>query len=313
MRVIDEAGVVRALPWRALIDALAETFKEGCEQPLRTVHTVQVPDEPDANLLMMPAWRCGDRLAVKLAFIAPGNGRRDMPVVSASIVVFDARTGVAEAMIDGGEVTARRTAAASALAADHLARGDAETLLIVGAGRIASNLIPAHCAVRPYRRVLVWARNAEKARAFAVRDHGVAAEVVAAADLDAAVADADVVSCATLSTEPLVAGAKLKPGAHVDLVGGYLWNMREADDTAVKRAAGSIYVDTYDGVLSEAGDILQPLENGTIDRSDIAGDLAALCRGEAAGRTADDQVTLFKSVGAAIEDFAAARLAAAAS
>ncbi|SLN73364.1 L-lysine cyclodeaminase [Falsiruegeria litorea R37] len=307
MKVFSDASVAEALPWQALIADLRQAFAQGVSQPLRTAHTIPVPGEPDATFLAMPAWEEGGKLAVKILFIAPGNTGRNLPAVNASVMVFDAVTGQAEAAMEGAELTARRTAATSALAADLMARRDAKSLLIVGAGTIASNLIPAHMAVRDYDRITIWARKPEQAQALAGR-FGDAVSV--AADLDAAVADADVIAAATLTNDPLIKGALLKEGVHLDLVGGFTTDMREADSDAMKRAAGGIIVDTYDGAMAEAGDITQPLAEGAITRVDIAGDMAELCRGEAQPRQSDTQITVFKSVGAAIEDFVAARMVA---
>ena len=308
MRVLTDPEIKQALPWSALISELKDAFTKGVSQPLRTAHSVPVPGEPDASFLMMPAWEEGGKLAVKILFIAPGNSMRNLPAVNASVIVFDAVTGQAEAVMEGAELTARRTAATSALAADLMARKDVNNLVIVGAGAIAENLVRAHCAVRDYKNITIWARRPEQAAALAER---IGDGVHATRDLDAAVAQADVIAAATLANEPLIKGALLKDGAHLDLVGGFTQAMREADDEAVNRAGGGIIVDTFDGAMAEAGDITQPLETGVITREDIVGDLAALCRGEAAPRRSDTQNTLFKSVGAAIEDFVAARMAAA--
>jgi ornithine cyclodeaminase len=307
MRVLDEAAVRAALPWSGLIAALREVFAAGCEVPLRTAHTITVPGDPDALLLMMPAWQGGRLIVVKIVNVVPGNSARALPAVAASLLVFHGRTGALLAMLDGGEVTARRTAAASALAADSLARADAAELLVVGAGRIAANLAHAHCAVRAYRRVRIWARRQDAAASLAGALQGLAPEVSTAASLDPAVRDADVLSCATLAAAPLVRGAWLRPGAHLDLVGGYTPQMREADDDAVRRA-GMIYVDTFAGALAEAGDIVQPLASGVIARAQIAGELADLCRAGGKPPRDAEAVTLFKSVGTALEDYAAATL-----
>jgi alanine dehydrogenase len=308
MRVLDREAVRAALPWDRLIAALRAAFAEGCVVPARMAHTVEIPGDPDATLMLMPAWRGGQFIVTKIVTVVPGNRTRGAPVVDASMLVFDGRDGTLRAILDGGEVTARRTAAASALVADALARKDAAHLLIVGAGRIAANLASAHCSVRPYRRVSVWARRAEAARALAARVQGVAPEVSVSEALEPAVRDADVVSCATLAQNPLVHGAWLKPGAHLDLVGGYTPRMREADDEAMRRAA-VIYVDTRDGALAEAGDIVQPLASGVIGRERISGELADLCRGGGPRRPDDRAITVFKSVGTALEDYAAATLA----
>jgi len=308
MKVILDAQVKDLLPWDVLISELREAFSTGVSQPLRTAHTIPVPGEPDASFLAMPAWEEGGKLAVKILFIAPGNSARNLPAVNASVMVFDAVTGQAEAAMEGAELTARRTAATSALAADLMARKDATSLLIVGAGTIAGNLIPAHRTVRDYDTVQIWARRPERALELAARFDD---NVTAITDLDAAVAQADVIATATISSDPLIKGALLKDGAHLDLVGGFTTEMREADSEALKRAPGGIIVDTYDGAMAEAGDITQPLADGSITRADIVGDMAELCRGEARPRQSDSQITVFKSVGAAIEDFVAARMVAA--
>ena len=308
MRYLDHDAVRHALPWHRLIAALRETFAAGCEVPLRTVHTLAVPGEPDASLLMMPAWQQGDTLVVKVVTVMPGNGARGMQSVHAVVLAFDGRDGTLRAVLDGDAVTERRTAAASALAADFLARRGASHLLIVGAGRIAANLASAHASVRAYRRVTVWARRAEAAATFAANLRNTAPDIRVAASLEAAAREADVISCATLATEPLVQGAWLKPGAHLDLVGAYRAHMRESDDTAVRRA-DVIYVDTFTGALAEGGDIVQPLQNGVLTRDRIAGELADLCRGTGPGRTSDQHITLFKSDGTALEDYAAIKLA----
>ena len=308
MRYLDHEAVRRALPWDRLIAALRETFAAGCEAPLRTVHTIGVPNEPNASLLMMPAWQAGDTLVVKVVTVTPGNGARGMQSVHAVALAFDVRNGTLRAVLDGDAVTERRTAAASALAADFLARHDASHLLIVGTGRIAANLASAHANVRTYRRISVWARRAEAAETFAANLRDTAADVRVASSLEAAVREADVIACATLATEPVVQGAWLKPGAHLDLVGAYRSHMRESDDTAVRRA-DVIYVDTFTGALAEGGDIVQPLNSGVLTRGRIAGELADLCRGTGPTRPDDNAITLFKSVGTALEDYAAVKLA----
>ena len=307
MRYLDHDAVCQALPWDRLIAALRETFAAGCEAPLRTVHPLAVPGEPNASVLMMPAWQAGDTLVVKIVTVMPGNGARGMQAVHAVALAFDARDGTLRALLDGDAVTERRTAAASALAADFLARRDAAHLLIVGAGRIAENLASAHASVRAYRRISVWARRTDAAEAFVATLRGIA-DVRIASSLEAAVREADVISCATLATEPLVQGAWLKPGAHLDLVGAYRSHMRESDDGAVRRA-DVIYVDTFTGALAEGGDIVQPLAAGVLSRERIAGELADLCRGTGPSRPDDNAITLFKSVGTALEDYAAVKLA----
>ena len=305
MLTIDADSVRRLTGFKPLIEAIREMFARDTVMPVRHAHTVEVPGEADATLLIKPAWTTGEYIGVKLVTVFPGNAERGMESINAAYLLFDGGTGQVLAMVDGGELTARRTAAASALAADYLARADARHLLMVGTGRLAPNLIAAHRAVRPIRRVTVWGRNRSKAAAVAEQVSG--ADANATDDLDAAVSQADIVSCATLASDPLVHGRLLKPGAHVDLVGGYTPAMREADDEAVRRA--TVFCDTREGAPTEAGDLIQPLESGLITESDIAADLYDLCRGKHAGRAGDDEITLFKSTGAALEDLAGALLA----
>ena len=194
----------------------------------------------------------------------------------------------------------------SALAASYLAREDAAHLVMIGAGALAPHLVRAHASVRPIKRVTLWNRTRRRAvqTAFALSVGGLEVEVTD--DLEAAVREADIVSCATLSATPLVRGKWLKKGAHVDLVGAYTPKMREADDDAIKRAR--VYVDTRAGAPKEGGDIVQPLKSGVLKKDGIRGDLFELCRGKAKGRARPSEITLFKSVGTAIEDLAAAML-----
>jgi ornithine cyclodeaminase len=223
-------------------------------------------------------------------------------------MVFDATTGVPLAAIDGQSLTVLRTAAASALAADYLARADASTLLMVGTGQLAPALVAAHATVRRLSRIMVWGRNPTKAAALADRLRGDGFDATAAADIEGAARRADVISCATLAHEPLVRGAWLKPGAHLDLVGAFTPAMRETDDEAMRRA--HIFVDTREGALAEAGDVIQAIAAGAMTAADIAGELSELCRGTVSGRRHDQEITVFKSVGTALEDLAAAELVA---
>jgi ornithine cyclodeaminase/alanine dehydrogenase-like protein (mu-crystallin family) len=306
MRVLDAAQTAASLPFERLIPALREAFITGAEAPLRHRHDIAQPDGTTAALLLMPAWRADGFLGVKVVSVYPGNGTRNLPAVSASYLLCDGATGEHLALIDGAEITRRRTAAASALAASYLARDDAASLLIVGAGHIAGLMAAAYRVVRPISRVRVWNIREQGAARLAarLRAEGVAAEAVT--DLPAAVAEADIVTCATLAREPLVRGEWLRPGTHLDLIGGFTPAMREADDEAVRRSR--VFIDT-DAALAEAGDLLDPIAHGVLRRDDIAGSLFTLCRGEAMGRRGRGEITLFKSVGSALEDLAAAGLA----
>jgi alanine dehydrogenase len=302
---LDSAVVRDALDLHSLVETLRTTFREGCEAPLRHHHAIAGAGAPSGMMLLMPAWVPGRYLGVKLVNVFPENGQRGLPAVQGIYALFSGQTGEMLATIDGNELTARRTVAASALAASYLARQDASTLLLVGTGRLARLMAQAHASVRPIRNVLVWGRDLAKAEALAAELRADFAQVEVATELAQAVSAADIVSCMTLSREPLVRGEWLRPGCHLDLVGGFTPEMREADDEAVRRA--SVFVDTS-GALAEAGDIVIPLRTGVLARQDIRADLEALTRGTHPGRTRDDEITLFKSVGASLEDLAAAVL-----
>jgi len=307
MRIIGPSEVHGALDFPSLVESLRQAFRSGCTVPLRHHHEVPVPGAPDATLLLMPAWQTGQHIGVKMVTVFPSNAERSLPSVMGIYVLLDGRTGEPRALIDGPALTLRRTAAASALAASYLARPDCERLLVFGTGALAPHLVEAHASVRPIRNVLVWGRNPEKAAKLAHRLDRRNLKVAATEDLAAAVRGAHIITCATLSNEPLILGQWLPLGVHVDLVGGFTPQMREADDEAIRRAR--VFVDTREGALKEAGDIVQPLASGVLAESDVAGDLFELCRGTRAGRRYHDQITLFKSVGTALEDLAAAQLA----
>jgi len=307
MRVVSAEDIQNVLTYRALIDALANAFKSDVVVPTRHHHTIAQPGT-DATLLLMPAWGDGDEryIGCKIVTVFPDNAKIQHPSVHGQYLLMSGETGEPLALLDGRALTAWRTACASALAARYLAREDAAHLVMVGAGALAPHLIRAHATVRPIKRVTIW--NRTRARAISL-GFGIALagiEVDIAENLEAAVRDADIVSCATLSSQPLIKGAWLKKGAHLDLVGGFTTKMREADDQAVKRAR--IFVDTRAGAAKEAGDIVVPMRKKIIDAKAIKGDLFDLTRGKAKGRTSASQITLFKSVGSAIEDLAAAML-----
>ena len=305
MRYFD-AGEIRArLPWPRLLAALDAMLKDDVAAPLRAHHSIDMPGGPPASLLLMPAWRSGRRIGVKLVTVFPGNAQRNERAVAAVYALFDARNGAPLALFDGEEITARRTAGASAYAATRLARVDARHLVLVGSGRLARGLIEAHSQVRPIERVSVWSRTPGRAQAAATAMAKDGLPVTAVRDLERAVREADIVSCATLSIAPIIRGEWLAPGVHLDLVGAFRANMRETDDAAIARA-DLIVVDQRVAVLAEGGDIVQAMKSGVIGEADIAADLADLARGTHPGRTRDDEVTVFKSVGFALEDLAAA-------
>lgn len=305
MLQLDAEAIRVHLPWTRMLDALERALRSDVCAPLRGSHTIEVEGGPPASLLMMPAWRSGHRLGVKLVTVFPGNAQRGERSVAAVYVLFDARDGRPLAMLDGDEITARRTAGASAYAARFLARADAQHLVMVGAGRQARGLIEAHASVRPIDRISLWSRTGAHAVAAAREMARDGLPVTACADLEAAVRTADIVSCATLSTTPLVRGAWLAPGMHVDLVGAFRSHMRESDNALVQRA-DVVIVDDRTAVLAEGGDIVQAIRSGAIGESSIAGSLRDLANGAHPGRVNDGQITVFKSVGFALEDLAAA-------
>lgn len=313
MRFVDAAGIGRLLVYPDLIDALDAAFRSPVVTPVRHHHPIERGGEPNAMLLLMPAWDdmseavADDALiGIKIVTVVPGNAARAKPSVVGAYLLISGLTGEPLAVMDGTRLTLRRTAAASALAARHLARPDASRLVMVGAGALAPHLIEAHASVRPIREVAIWNHRPEKAEALAAALQGRPYTVTATADLEAALRGADIVSAATLSKAPLVRGAWLSPGTHVDLVGAFTPEMREADDEAVARSR--VFVDTRAGATKEAGDIVQPIRSGVLREAGIVADLFELCRGEKTGRGSADEITLFKSVGTAIEDLAAARL-----
>lgn len=308
MRIISAAEVEAALDFPSLVDRLRQAFRRDIEVPLRHHHTVQTQGERDATLLLMPAWQPGRHIGVKMVTIFPDNAQQSLPAVMGVYLLVDGTTGSPLALIDGPMLTAKRTAAASALASSYLSQQDSERLLMVGTGTLAPHLIMAHASVRPICNVLIWGRNEDKAARLAKRLDRGDFRVRHTADLEEAARGAQVISCATLTEEPLINGSWLQPGQHLDLVGGFTPAMREADDEAIRRAR--VFVDTRAGATKEAGDIVQPIEAGVLNPDDIAADLFELTRGQRAGRRFYDQITLFKSVGTAIEDFAAAQLVA---
>jgi ornithine cyclodeaminase len=307
MKTIDAAATRDALPFDRLIPALRAMFVAGCEVPLRHTHTLaDAAGDTAGTLLIMPAWQPGAYLGIKTVGIFPGNSQRGLPGLHSTYLLFDAQTGVPLAQLDGNEITSRRTAAASALAASFLSRADARHLLVVGAGRVGSLLPAAYRAVRPIERVTVWDRHSASAQALVERLRADGIEAQAAGDLHAAAAEADIVSCATLATEPVLHGAWLRPGCHLDLIGSFTPAMREADDACFGDGA-RLYVDTAEA-LHKSGELLGPMARGVFAAADVAGTLADLCSGRVPGRRDGDGRTVFKSVGTALEDLAAAVL-----
>lgn len=305
MRTFDAATTRELLPFDRLIDALRAMFVQGCIVPQRHVHSIGPADAPLGTVLIMPAWREGSYLGIKTVNVFPGNASRQLPGLFSTYTLYDATTGAPVAQIDGDEITSRRTAAASALAASYLAPAQASKLLVIGAGRVGRLLPLAYRAVRPIKEVWVCDRNeAQMAKTVdELRSQGFHAHVVS--DVPEVAACADIVCCATLASTPVVSGAWLKPASHLDLIGSFTPQMREADDACFEQAR--LYVDTHEALM-KSGDLLGPMERGVFSAADIRATLADLCRDGAAARPRASERTVFKAVGTALEDLAAAML-----
>lgn len=302
MRIVSAEEVAAALPWPALVERLAKTFRSGVEAPPRHHHAMHRPDG-EATMLLMPAWERDGYIGVKMVNVFPQNADHGLPAISGVYFLSEGAHGRPLACLDGSELTRRRTAAASALAARELARTDASTLLVVGTGKLAPMVIEAHAAVRPITRVRIWGRSPEKAQRLAA-EYADRFETEAVTDLKAAVPEADLISCVTLSTEPLVRGEWLSTGTHLDLIGAFRPSMRETDGECLRR--GEVFVDTFAGARGEAGDIHQAIDEGAFDFDEIRADLAELLLARQPGRSSEEAITVFKSVGASLEDLAAA-------
>ena len=259
----------------------------------------------------MPVWQESKQLGLKVVTVAPENRGQGLPTVHALFILMDTATGVPIALMDGEQLTLRRTAAASALASDYLSRKESQHLLLVGTGRLAPHMTIAHCMMRPIQHVSVWGRNSHSVAqtAEALRKEGLPEHItiIESHDLSQSAQQADIICCATTSKEPLIFHDWVKPGTHIDLVGGFRPDMREADDELMRHA--QIFVDTVEGTLAEAGDLIQPIQKGLITSGAIRAELADLTTDRHAGRLNNDDITVFKSVGTAIEDLCAASLA----
>ena len=307
MQLITAEVLAHRLPYPELIAQLNKAFQQDIVSPERAHHTIPVPGYQSGTLLSMPAWRSGDMLGVKLVTVFPDNPNRGARTIQGLYGLFDATSGTPIAAMDASELTQRRTASASVLAATYLARKASSDLLIVGTGNMVPYLFDAYRSMFPIHSVTLWGRSPDKARQVATLLAGTDITVQVATNLAEACSLADIISCATPSTTPLVRGEWVESGTHVDLIGGFTPEMRESDDEMVQKA--SLFVDTRVGALAEAGDLIQPLRSGHITESDILADLHDLAHQRHHGRGSDREITLFKSVGTALEDLAAAQLA----
>ena len=317
MRFITAPEIEIALDQKSLIEALRRAFRMGAsarpyEAPLRNRFYVENVHADPTILLNMPSWQVDGDLGIKMVTVNTGNPAKGLPMVQGVYLFLDATTGKVRGILEAEMITVKRTAAASALASSYLSRSDASRLLIVGAGALARHCIDAHRAVRPISDVLVWNRTPKRAEElvanYRLQDDASALNSIGVTDdLEAAVSGADIVTCITASSEPVIFGDWVREGTHVDLVGAFSPDSRESDDALVQKAR--IFVDTRTGALAEAGDLIIPLNKGLITEDDVAADLFDLTQGERDGRRFYEQITLFKNCGSAIEDLVAARLA----
>jgi len=290
-----------------LISSLKSSFSSNdIIVPMRHHHDFPNPSiGPDSTLLLMPAWKPSNEAGVKVVTVSPENGQFDLPSIQGTYIYLDAEKGKIKALLEAKNLTAKRTAAASALASSFLSRENSSSLLMIGTGALSINLIKAHASVRPIKTVYVWGRDIEKAQSICETLKSESFNCLPIKNIKEKMSEVDIISSATLSKTPLVLGEYLKAGQHIDLVGAYKKDMREADDDAIKKT--SVFVDTMQGGLKESGDIVIPLNNKTIKENHIKADLFQLCSNKKQGRKSEKEITFFKSVGHALEDLVAAK------
>jgi len=309
MQTISDVTVNLALSYPKLINALQRAFTEDIIVPPRLHFDIENPSASrETTLLMMPAWQAGDVAGIKLVTVAPDNHQYQLPSIQGTYLLFDVKTGKLKASMDAPSLTAKRTAAASALASKFLSREDSKTLLVVGTGTLSSQLIEAHASVRPIEVVYVWGRSFAKAELVCQQVKHLGLECIAVDDLKQHVNKADIISCATLSKEPLIFGKWLKKGQHLDMVGAYRPDMREMDDECLLRS--NIFVDNMESAVRETGDLAIPIKAGVIQPKHIKADLFSMCEQNFIFERNNEDITIFKSVGHALEDLTAAKLVA---
>jgi ornithine cyclodeaminase len=308
MRYISASELDEAVVFSQLVEGLRHAHFRDVEHV--ETHAIQQDHRGGtAQLYILAAWQRQSVISLKAFTVFPEDPERppDMPNVQAVQFLFDGRTGQPLACLDGNWLMWKKTAADSALGADYLARSDAETLLMVGAGKVAPHLIRGHLSVRSsLRRVVIWNRTPGRARRLADEIDSDGVSATATDDLEGAVRSADIVCCATMSNSPLIQGAWLQPGTHVDAVGGYSSAMREVDDEVIRRSR--VYVDSPWGAVY-CGDIASPIERGVIRESDLTGDLFRLVREECEPRRTQEEITFFKNGGGGHLDLMTAQLA----
>lgn len=306
LKIIDAAGVRELLPMRTCIDAMADAMSAASAGTVRVPPRVFMPlsGSGDALLLMPGSAALPHVYGAKVISLHPANPAQGRPAIQGFVALFDGDTGTPLAIVDGGALTAIRTAAASALATAHLARADAGTHGIFGTGALAGTHLEAVPIVRPGTRVLIWGRHARKARALARRHaERTGLDVRATSDPEEAAA-CDIVTTVTGAREPIVRGRWVRPGTHVNLVGAHAAGTREADSDLI--ASARVFTDRLESLFSEGGDVLIPIAEGRIERSHVAGEIGQVISGDIAGRTSDAEITVYKSLGITAQDLFAA-------
>ncbi len=307
MKFYSADDIDACLDFPNLIEALNQGFTRNYTIPTRMhINYDNAIDNNQNTMLLMPAIEKDGYAGVKIVNVAPANTTRNLPTIRGIYYLFDAFNGDPMALFDAKSLTNWRTAAASALAATYLASTEASCLLMVGTGALAPYIIEAYTAVRPIKKLLIYGRNKQQAENIAGQKADLIDEIAIVENLQEAVTEADIISVATLSKTPIIIGRWLRPGQHIDLIGSYRTDMREADDEVLTKS--SIYVDSVKSAPNECGDLFIPLREGIISLDDIKGDLFQLCNREVKGRIDAEEITVFKSVGHALEDLVAARL-----
>ena len=306
LKYIDARTISESLTYTELVASLKDAFAQIHDVPERLHYSIGERLGIDVRLLVMVAWGGAHYLGIKMVTLNPDNPAQGLPSLSGIYCLFNGKTGQPLAILDGAELTAFRTAAASMLAARYAMTDSPQNVLVLGAGNLSSYFIKAYAETMKPVQIGLWSRDVSKAEKVVEQLELNEVSLSVIHDLESAVKQANVISTLTSSTQPLFPGEWCQPGCHLDLVGAYRPDMRETDDKLISRAM--IYVDNYEAVLKEAGDIILPLEAGIISRQDICAELSELARGEIVTPMADKDLTVFKSVGSAVEDLAAAAL-----
>ena len=304
MKYFDMKAIQTALPYPLLVEALAKGLQQFAQTPARSFFS---PNQDASCVMIMPAWRPHQMMGVKLVSIWPENNAKGESAVSAVYVMISCLDGRPLAVLDGTELTLRRTAAAAALAAKRLARENSETLAVLGTGSLSVPLVQAHTDTMRFKNVLVWGRQFHKAQRVVNQLKELGIEVRAMGDLEETLALSDVVAVATTATEPFLKAAWVKPGTHISLVGAFTPQMAEAEPVLMARS--QLFADCRASVLEKGGEVFQAIEQGLVLDSDIIADLAELtAQSDRSWRHDGQAITVFKSVGFALLDLIAAEL-----